>query len=87
MKSSRILVFCGFALSLAAAAALGLFYGRSTVPAPPAAPAAVARDDHDSKAGGDAHGDKKETAEVSDLDRPVEELFAGKCEHNVAHYS
>jgi cobalt-zinc-cadmium efflux system membrane fusion protein len=72
---------------LVAAAAAGLFYGRSTAPAPPAAPTAVASDDHDSKAGGDAHGDKEEAAEVSDLDRPVDELFAGKCEHNVPHYS
>jgi len=92
-------VFSGFALSLAAAAALGLFYGRSTVPVPPVAPAAVASDEHDARAGGDAHRDEKEAghsdddghghdaAEVSDLDRPVDELFAGKCEHDVPHYS
>lgn len=78
MNSSRALLFSGFALSLAAAAAAGLFYGRSTTPAAltaPAAPAAVAHDDHDSEAG------------VSDLDRPVDELFSGKCEHDVPHYS
>ncbi len=49
--------------------------------------------------GDDVHRDEKETghgeddghghdaAEVSDLDRPVDELFAGKCEHDVPHYS
>ena len=26
-------------------------------------------------------------AEVSDLDRPVDELFAGKCEHDMPHYT
>jgi len=76
VKSSRILLFSGFALSLVAAAASGLFYGRSTTPPPPAAPAAVAKDDHDSEA-----------TEVSDLDRPVDELFTGKCEHELPHYT
>ena len=76
MKSPRILLFSGFALSLVAAAAAGLFYGRSTTQPPPAAPVAVAKDDHGAEA-----------AEVSDLDRPVDELFAGKCEHDLPHYT
>jgi len=76
MKKSRILVFSGFALSLTAAAVAGLYYGRSTATAPPTAPATAAHDDH----GPDA-------VEVSDLDRPVDELFSGKCEHDVPHYT
>jgi len=76
MKKSRILVFSGFALSLAAAAVAGLYYGRSTATAPPTATATAALDDH----GPDA-------VEVSDLDRPVDELFSGKCEHDVQHYT
>jgi cobalt-zinc-cadmium efflux system membrane fusion protein len=32
---------------------------------------------------GHGHGE----AEVSDLDRPVAELFAGKCEHDIPHYT
>lgn len=79
MKSSRTLLFFGFAFSLAAAAAVGLFYGRSTTPATPATATAPASESHDD------HG--SESAEVSDLDRPVDELFAGKCEHDVPHYS
>jgi len=76
VKSPRILLFSGFALSLVAAAAAGLFYGRSTIQPPPAAPATVAKDDHGAEA-----------AEVSDLDRPVDELFSGKCEHDLPHYT
>jgi cobalt-zinc-cadmium efflux system membrane fusion protein len=99
LKSHRILLFSGFALSLVAAAAAGLYYGRSTAPAPPVAPTTATPDDHDTKQGGDAHSGKTEAghgeddghghgaAEVSDLDRPVEELFAGKCEHEIPHHT
>ena len=76
MKNSRMLVIAGFGLSLAAAAAAGLHYGRTTASAPPAAAPTVAGDDHGS-----------DTAEVSDLDRPVDELFAGRCEHDLPHYT
>ena len=76
MKSPRILLFSGFVLSLVAAAALGLVFGRKTAPPPPAAPATVAHDDHG-----------PEAVEVSDLDRPVDDLFAGKCEHDLPHYA
>ncbi len=73
MNSSRMLVTAGFILSLTAAAATGLYYGRGSAPAPPAP---AAHDEHGTGA-----------AEVSDLDRPVDELFAGKCEHDIPHYT
>jgi cobalt-zinc-cadmium efflux system membrane fusion protein len=93
-----MLTALGFAISLAAAAAAGLYYGRASAPAPAAPSAPGAPDDHDDRdehkagsAGGDAHGEGDRhdhgAAEVSDLDRPVDELFAGKCEHDIPHYS
>ena len=99
MKSLHIPVVLGFALALAAAAAGGIYYGRNTAPAPPPAPATVALDEHGHETGGDAQHDEKKAdhrdddghghgeTEVSDLDRPVDELFAGKCEHDIPHYT
>jgi cobalt-zinc-cadmium efflux system membrane fusion protein len=99
VKTTHIPLVLGFALALAAAAAGGLYYGRITASVPPAAPATVAHDDHDSGQDRAAHLGEKETdhgaddghrhgeAEVSDLDRPVDELFAGKCEHDIPHYT
>jgi len=83
VKNSRIPAYFAFAICLAAAAAAGLYYGRSTVSLPPSiAPAVVARDDH-----GENDGNGHDAAEVSDLDRPVEELFEGNCEHGIPQYT
>jgi cobalt-zinc-cadmium efflux system membrane fusion protein len=86
VKNSRILVIAGFALSLAAAAAAGRYYGRNTAPAPPAAPTTVAHGEKETAHAQD-DGLGHDSAEVSDLDRPVDELFTGKCEHDVPHYT
>jgi cobalt-zinc-cadmium efflux system membrane fusion protein len=39
------------------------------------------------KAAGSDARQAEEAAEASDLDRPVDELFAGKCEHDLPHYT
>jgi cobalt-zinc-cadmium efflux system membrane fusion protein len=99
VKNPRLFTALGFALSLAAAAAAGLYYGRSTSPAQPTAASPALHDEHEEGDGGGAHHDGKEAghteddghghgpSEVSDLDRPVNELFAGKCEHDIPHYT
>jgi cobalt-zinc-cadmium efflux system membrane fusion protein len=96
VNGSRNLVHFGFALSLAAAAAAGLIYGRSTAPVPPAVPATAAQEAHGSPQPADAHDEKEAGhgegagqggAGVSDLDRPVDELFTGTCEHDLPHYT
>jgi len=81
-NSRNILVF-SFALAVIGAG--GLYYGRRTAPLPPAAPVTAALDTHGS-VGSDTHG-AEGAADVSDLDRPVDELFAGKCEHDLPHYT
>ena len=44
--------------------------------------------DHDSHAAAPPCGDHHEEGEAaSDLDRPVDELWAGKCEHDILHYT
>ncbi len=70
--------------------------------AAPAIIVQAGHDDHDDRKPaheGDVHRDEAEAghgeqdahehdaAETSDLDRPVDELFTGKCEHDVPHYS
>ena len=108
MRKSQLLTALGFATSLAVAAAAGLYYGRSTAPAPTAAVPAAGHTDHAEDGGhgqhskdatgaaqreggevghGEDDGHGHGEAEVSDLDRPVDELFAGKCEHDIPHYS
>jgi cobalt-zinc-cadmium efflux system membrane fusion protein len=76
MKNSRIPFFAGITLSLAAAAAAGVYLGRTNSQARIAPPAVEAKDDHGAEA-----------ADISDLDRSVDELFAAKCEHDIPHYT
>jgi cobalt-zinc-cadmium efflux system membrane fusion protein len=86
VTNSRNLLVFSFALTVVAAGAAGLFYGRRTAPLATPAPLTAAPDSQGS-AGRSGPGKEEEAAEVSDLDRPVDELFAGKCEHNLPHYS
>jgi cobalt-zinc-cadmium efflux system membrane fusion protein len=87
VNSSRTLSYFVFALSLFAAAAAGLLYGRTTAPVAPAAPAIAGAGHGDEKEAGHGEADAPAEAEVSDLDRPVDELFTGKCEHGLPHYT
>ncbi|MBI5017833.1 MAG: efflux RND transporter periplasmic adaptor subunit [Deltaproteobacteria bacterium] len=89
-----------FGLILVAVAALaaggGIYLGRKqTANVPVAAAPAVEKEQPKEGEGTaeDGHGEGHEEeggehgAEVSDLDRSVEELWAGTCEHDILHYT
>ncbi|MBI5440743.1 MAG: hypothetical protein HY900_05970, partial [Deltaproteobacteria bacterium] len=100
-KVNRFAVAFGAAgfIALGAAGALFFWEGRETAPPPPAAASAApapgtepaVEKEHDEHAEGEAHSEADghghgHGSEKSDLDRPVDELWAQKCEHNIPQH-